>query len=167
MFTNLKLGFASISIALVLAGCGGVAQPGDLTADQDLDSAKEDSARKQSHPELYACQTDDDCVAVEKAGCCPNGFLAAVNKDEVKSYDTIYACTNPPASCPFYVVHDTRVAQCDYGTHQCHMIDPSQIVCGGFIAPARQHQCPAGYQCNYAGHLPDVGGSCTPLSSSN
>lgn len=164
MFTNLKLGFASLSIALVLAGCGGVAQSSDLTPAQDVDSGKEDSLRKSAHPELYACQTDADCVAVEKAGCCPNGYLVAVNQDEVKAYETIYACQAQPAACPLYVVNDTRVAQCDYGTHQCQMIDPAQIVCGSFIAPARQHQCPTGYACSYAGRLPDTGGRCAPVA---
>lgn len=108
----------------MLVGCGaGQVQNGDLTANQDVESAKEDSARKKSHPEFYKCDVDADCVAVEKAGCCPNGFLVAVNKDEVKAYDAKYACTTPPQTCPLFVVHDTRVAQCDFQAHACKMID--------------------------------------------
>lgn len=166
MLTKIKFGFGAVSLACVLIGCGGVAQQSaDLTPDQDAQSSKEDSLRKSAHPEFYSCQTDDDCVAVEKAGCCPNGFLVAVNKDEVKAYDETYACTTAPVACPLFVVHDTRVAQCDFGSHQCHMIDPTQIRCGGFIAPAMQHQCPSGFECNYAGHVPDVPGTCVAQSS--
>ena len=88
---------------------------------------------------------DADCVAIEKAGCCPNGFIVAVNKDEVKAYETKYACTTPPAICPMFVVKDTRVAQCDFQAHTCQMIDPTQIHCAGFINPS--HACPDGFSC--------------------
>jgi hypothetical protein len=159
MLTKIKMGFAAVSMMMVV-GCGaGQVDGGDLNADQDVDSAKEDSARKKSHPEFYKCDVDADCVAVDKAGCCPNGFLVAVNKGEVKAYDTKYACMTAPAACPLFVVHDTRVAQCDIPNHQCRMIDPEQIRCGGFIAPAMQHQCPMGYECHYQG-VPDVPGFC-------
>ncbi|MGZ3408109.1 MAG: hypothetical protein ACXVAN_16780 [Polyangia bacterium] len=167
MLTKIKLGFSAVSMVVLLAGCGaGAMDNGDLTADQDVDSAKEDSARKKSHPEFYKCDTDADCVAVDKAGCCPNGFLVAVNKNEVKAYDDKYACTTPPAACPLFVVHDTRVAQCDFQKHSCQMIDPTQIRCGGFIAPAMQHHCPTGYECHYQG-VPDLPGSCVASSTSN
>ena len=159
MSTQIKLGFAILSV-LTIAGCGGQTSTNDLTADQDVESGKEDSARRRAHPELYACATDDDCVAVEKAGCCPNGFLVAVNQGEVKAYDTTYACQTPPAACPLLVVHDTRVAQCNFGTHQCEMIDPSLIRCGGFIDPSMQHHCPSGWQCDFSGHVPDLPGTC-------
>ena len=100
MLTKFKMGFGALSV-MMLVGCGaGQVDGGDLSAEQDIESAKEDSARKKAHPEFYACDTDADCVAVDKAGCCPNGFLVAVNKGEVKAYDAKYACTTPPATCP-------------------------------------------------------------------
>jgi hypothetical protein len=162
MLTKIKLGFGALSVAVVLVGCGaGQVQNGDLTSDQDVDSAKEDSARKKSHPELYKCDADADCVAVEKAGCCPNGFLIAVNKDQAQRYETIYACQSQPTVCPLFVVHDTRVAQCDFQAHSCKMIAPEDITCGGFIAPSMQHHCPTGYSCNLlARGIPDAGGKC-------
>lgn len=145
---------------LLMVGCGaGQVDNGDISAAEDGDSAKEDSAQRAKHPELYQCDTDSDCVAVEKAGCCPNGFLVAVNKDEVKAYDDNYACTARPKFCPLFVVNDTRVAQCDGSAHQCQMIDPTQIRCEGFIAPALQHHCPAGYSCKFT-TVPDVPGTC-------
>lgn len=161
MLTKIKLGLLlAMAVVMVTSGCGGTVQAtGDRTPAEDVASAKEDSARKVTHPDLYACQTDADCVAVEKAGCCPNGFLVAVNKDQVKAYETEFACTEQDPICPAYVVHDTRVAQCDFQTHQCQMIAPTDIHCGGFIAPARQHHCPTGYQCQL-GSIPDVGGTC-------
>ncbi len=166
MSTKIKLGFGALSVML-LVGCGaGQVDNGNLSAEQDIQSAKEDAACKKAHPEFYTCNTDADCVAIEKAGCCPNGFLVAVNKDEVKAYETKYACTTPPATCPLFVVHDTRVAQCDIPNHQCQMIDPTQIRCGGFIAPALQHQCPTGFECHYV-NVPDLPGSCVASSTSN
>ncbi len=166
MLTKIKFGFGALSIAFALVGCGaGQVGNGDLTPAQDVEGAKADSLQKSQHPEFYSCQTDTDCVAVEKAGCCPNGFLVAVNQGEVKAYDTTFACTNPPAACPLFVVHDTRVAQCDFSTHQCQMIDPTAIRCEGFIDPSMQHHCPTGYECNFAGHVPDVPGTCAPVST--
>ena len=167
MLTKIKLGLGlALVVGLIGCGAGQVGSAQDLTADQDVESGKEDSARKKSHPEFYACQADADCVAIEKAGCCPNGFLVAVNKNEVKAYDNKYACTTPPATCPLFVVHDTRVAQCDYTKHQCQMIDPTQIRCGGFIAPAFQHQCTPGFECHYT-NVPDVPGTCVASKTSN
>lgn len=166
MLTKIKLGLLlAMAVVMATSGCGGAVQAsGDRTAVEDVASAKEDSAQKTEHPELYACQTDADCVAVEKAGCCPNGYLVAVNKDEVDAYAATYACTARSPICPTYVVQDTRVAQCDFQAHQCRMMAPTDIHCGGFIAPARQHQCPAGYVCQL-GSVPDVGGSCVAAAA--
>jgi hypothetical protein len=162
MLTKIKFGMGVLLAVSMLSGCGaGAVQSGDLTADQDVESGKEDAARKKSHPEFYKCDVDADCVAVEKAGCCPNGFLVAVNKDQVKAYETKYACTTPPQVCPLFVVHDTRVAQCNFEKHACAMIAPEDITCGGFIAPAMQHHCPTGFSCNLlARGVPDAGGKC-------
>jgi hypothetical protein len=158
MVTKIKLGLGVFSVALLL-GCGGGPAMSDLTADQDVDSAKEDSLRRRAHPELYACQTDADCVAVEKAGCCPNGYRVAVNQAKVQAYYTQFACLAPPAACPMFVVNDTRVAQCNFATHSCVMIAPTDIACGGFIAPELQHSCPEGYVCQRP-RIPDAPGSC-------
>jgi len=145
---------------LLLVGCGsGQPANGDLTADQDVDSAKEDSARRRKHPELYKCDTDADCVAVEQASCCPNGFLVALNTTMVDKYNETYACNEPPHVCPHFIVQDNRVSQCDGEKHTCQMIDPTQIRCGGFIAPERQHHCPTGWTCQL-NTIPDVPGSC-------
>lgn len=162
MLTKIKLGLGVALAVGMLAGCGaGQVQNGDLNANQDVDSAKEDSARRKSHPELYKCETDADCAAVEKAGCCPNGYLVAVNKDQEQRYATIYACTSAPAACPLFIVHDTRVAQCNAQTHACEMIAPEDITCNAFIAPQYQHHCPDGYTCNLlARGVPDAGGKC-------
>jgi hypothetical protein len=159
MLTKIKLGFGALSV-MVMIGCGGQVSGGDLSAEQDLSDAKEDSARRQSHSEYYQCESDDDCVAVEKAGCCPNGFLVAVNSCQVTAYDAKYACDNPGQICPRYIVDDTRVAQCDYTTHQCQMIDPTQIRCGGFIDPSLQHSCPTGFSCQLNSAAADLPGTC-------
>jgi hypothetical protein len=109
--------------------------------------------------DFFACNVDSDCVAVPRAGCCNNGYKEAVNKSEVAAYDAANACANPHPICPLYVINDTRVAECNFQSHECEMIDPAAIHCGGFINPS--HQCPAGFTCQL-GHIPDAGGTCVP-----
>ncbi len=158
MLTKIKLGFGALSV-MVMVGCGGQMSGGDLTAETAEAESSLDSSRRHAHPEFYACEADSDCVAIEQASCCPNGYLVAVNNCEVKAYDKKYACENPPAVCPLYVVKDSRVAQCDFTKHQCQMIDPTQIQCGGFIDASLQHQCPTGFSCEL-GAVADLPGSC-------
>lgn len=115
-------------------------------------------------PDFGACQTDADCVAVQKVACCPNGSKIALTSGDEKAYASWFACTNPPASCPLFVINDTRVAECNAQTNHCEMVAIDQIKCGGFIRDA--HQCPAGYDCNHLGSdgviHPDIPGTCTP-----
>jgi hypothetical protein len=164
MLTKIKLGLGlALAVGLLGGGCGAgqVGSSDDLTAAQDIDSGKEDSARKNTHPSYYKCAADSDCVAVEKAGCCPNGYLVALNKTKVSAYATTFACTTPPQFCPRHIVNDTRVAQCNFDNGQCEMIEPTAILCEGFIAPERQHHCPTGFDCRHA-RIADAPGTCTP-----
>ena len=165
MLTKIKLGFGALSMVLVV-GCGGQVQQGDVTTEQAVSGAKADTAQRQEHPELFQCETDSDCVAVPQASCCPDGSLAAVNWDQIDAYYDDLACTTPPATCPQRFVDDQRVAQCDFTQHQCQMILPTDIRCGGFIAPARQHACPTGFECHYTS-VPDLPGSCVASSTAN
>ncbi len=106
------------------------------------------------------CTTDDDCVAVFAGGCCPDGRKAAVRVGSEDDYAAATTCDQPPAVCPLHVILETRVAQCDYAAHQCAMIAPEDIRCGGFVM--HPHQCPAHYECHITGN-PDVPGSCAAL----
>jgi hypothetical protein len=108
-----------------------------------------------------SCQWDDDCVAVPLAGCCNNGWKAAVNRAEVATYEKDGACHRARPICPMYIVNDTRVAECNRATHACEMVNIDQIVCGGFII--HPHECPSGYDCAL-GRIPDVGGHCVAVS---
>jgi len=107
--------------------------------------------------DISSCSADGDCVAVEAAGCCPNGRKAAVNAGRVALYQQANACREKNVMCPMIRFADNRIAQCDFRRHQCEMVEPNQVHCGGFIVP--NHQCPAGYRCKFAG-VPDVGGTC-------
>src|SRR3954464_10245072 len=103
MWAKIKWGLGlALAVGLLGGGCGAgqVGGEQDLTASQDVESGKEDSARKGTHPSYYKCAADADCIAVEKAGCCPNGYLVAVNKDKVQAYSTTFACETPPRFCP-------------------------------------------------------------------
>jgi hypothetical protein len=113
-------------------------------------------------PAFAGCATDDDCVAVPQGGCCDNGYLVAVSWCSIDDYYVATECTNDAPICSQLYVNDTRVAYCDFPSHTCQMIQPTDIHCGGFINP--NHQCPDGFQCKFS-HVPDVGGSCVPVSS--
>ena len=111
------------------------------------------------------CATDDDCVAIAQAGCCDNGWLAAVKLEQIDAYYAANACTDQNFMCPQYVANDTRVAECNTSTKACELVAIADIKCKGFIANA--HQCPSGYQCQlnpqFGGDIP---GSCVTQTSS-
>jgi hypothetical protein len=116
--------------------------------------------------DFYSCATDSDCVAVGKGGCCSNGWKVAVNSGEVDAYEASVACTvTPHPLCPLYVVNDTRVAECNRGTHQCEMVAIDAIQCGGFVVDP--HKCPDAYECHVS--FPDAPGTCvaTPTCVQN
>jgi hypothetical protein len=85
------------------------------------------SVELEGKPSFYDCQTDDDCVAISKGGCCANGWKVAVNVNEVMAYEAANACTVKNPICPLYVVNDTRVAQCNTTTNQCEMVAPKCV----------------------------------------
>ena len=109
------------------------------------------------NPAFTLCAFDSDCVAVAQAGCCSNGWLAAVNADLVCAYDDANKCTQQVA-CPQYVVDDTRVAICSNASLACEMIAPASIRCGG--DGVNPHTCPAGYDCVLGADDTSVG-TCT------
>ena len=107
--------------------------------------------------DYLTCNADTDCVAVPREGCCHNGYKDAVNKSKIGSYRAANHCklTNP--MCTQMIVDDRRVAQCNGVSHQCEMIEPNTIRCGG-AGPAA-HACPAGYVCKTTG-VADIPGIC-------
>jgi hypothetical protein len=111
---------------------------------------------------VLTCAADSDCVAVPRAGCCDNGYLAAVNQARTADYALLYACTDATPVCSQLKVDDTRVAQCDFSAGKCRMIAPQDIHCGGNINPA--HGCPQGWQCKLA-TIADLGGSCVATNN--
>jgi hypothetical protein len=107
--------------------------------------------------DFYSCHRDSDCVKVSQGGCCPNGWMVAVNTSSVDAYARATACQNPGQICPLYVINDTRVAECNTGTQKCEMVKPEDIRCGGFTT--NPHSCPKGYSCQ-SSSIPDVPGQC-------
>jgi hypothetical protein len=72
-----------------------------------------------------ACQTDADCIAVPRAGCCRNGWKEAVAVTQQDAYAQANACTRTPRPiCPMYIARDSRVARCDPQAHLCTMVRP-------------------------------------------
>jgi hypothetical protein len=74
---------------------------------------------------FQACQSDADCIAVPRAGCCNNGWKEAVNATQKDAYAAAFAC-HERKMCPMYIVRDTRQPKCDPGTHLCTMVRPPQ-----------------------------------------
>jgi hypothetical protein len=96
-------------------------------------------------PEVLVCTTDDECVAVDKNACCPNGTKEAVSAMAVDAYRASFRCPQARPLCPMDRVLDARVAECSNANHTCEMIKPEEIRCGGFVK--NPHDCPPGYRC--------------------
>jgi hypothetical protein len=110
---------------------------------------------------VSGCTTDSDCVKIDKA-CCSNYGSVAVLGAKSSAYTASLACA-PHTICPaFATLADYAAPECNQGTHKCELVKPADIKCGGFIAPAMQHACPAGYNCTHLGPglNPDTGGKC-------
>ena len=107
------------------------------------------------------CTTDSDCVKVDK-GCCSNSGQTAVVGSKVAAFTSSLACA-AHTICPMFMLKpDYAAPECNQATKKCELVKPADIKCGGFIAPAMQHQCPAGYNCSHLaqGINPDVPGAC-------
>jgi hypothetical protein len=107
------------------------------------------------------CNTDADCVKVDKA-CCSNYGSTAIRAGEEAAYKASLACDAHPICPKFVTLPDYSAPECNGSTHKCELVKPADIKCGGFIAPAFQHQCPAGYNCS---HLAPGGGLINPDSA--
>jgi len=148
---------ASFALSLSAVACSSAtsAEPTASSSGQAVSSTPVD-------PAFTPCAFDTDCVAVAQAGCCHNGWLAAVNADLVCAYNEENACTTQGSICPQYVVVDTRVAICGCSSDACEMIAPTSIRCGG--DGLNPHACPSSYDCVPAPD--DTGdaslGTCTP-----
>lgn len=70
---------------------------------------------------FQACQSDSDCVAVPRNGCCHNGWKEAVNVSQQAAYTASFTCPQAHPMCPMYIVHDVRVPRCDVASHLCKM----------------------------------------------
>jgi len=115
-----------IKPALSFVALAAFASFGFVACSASTDEGSEDPTAEVQDQELRksitACSVDADCVAVPRGGCCNNGWNAAVNSHHTRAYANASKCTlSPRPMCPMYIVHDTRVAQCDTGTSQCKM----------------------------------------------
>jgi hypothetical protein len=70
------------------------------------------------------CETDGDCAAVLRNGCCHDGRNEAVNKASVDAYKASFTCPNPHLRCPMHMVLDRREPACDRAAHQCTLVMP-------------------------------------------
>jgi hypothetical protein len=110
---------------------------------------------------VSGCNVDADCVKADKA-CCSNYGSTAIRAGKEAAFKASLHCATP-TFCPLFVTkQDFAMPECNGSTHKCELVKPADIKCGGFIAPAFQHQCPAGYNCNHIGPglHPDAGGKC-------
>jgi hypothetical protein len=107
--------------------------------------------------QFRSCALDSECVAVDRVGCCHNGWKEAVATAQKDAYAKSFTCPEANPICPMYMVRDGRVPLCDNATHLCTMTRPDDVACGGFIR--NKHSCPPGYRCQLSKH-PDVAGKC-------
>jgi hypothetical protein len=102
-----------VAVAPSSSGGGDLASEPGPAADADAGAAA-----------FQACQSDSDCVAVPRNGCCHNGWKEAVNVSQQDAYRQSFTCPQPHPICPMYIVRDTRVPRCDPAAHLCKMVQP-------------------------------------------
>ena len=152
----IKSAFSFVTFAAIASFGVAACSASTDSPSQDPTGEVQDQELKKS---ITACAVDADCIAVPRGGCCNNGFNEAINKHSTKAYQAATKCTaNPRPMCPMFLVHDTRVAQCDTGARVCKMFGVDEIQCGAFNV--NSHHCPAGLSCSHVGVNPDVGGKC-------
>lgn len=88
----------------------------------DLERPSTTPAAAAAVPEYLACSSDSDCVAVDRAGCCHNGYKDAVNAGQVEAYQGANACKEAHHMCPKFMILDKRVAKCDLVAKRCMMV---------------------------------------------
>jgi hypothetical protein len=133
---------AAVAAPLLLLACAQTSQPPVVTAPSATASAPATAAAApppatsagatgptapaSDVPAQYrTCNTDADCVAVPRAGCCPHGWKEAIAVPQKDAYARDFACTRTPRPiCPLFLVRDARVARCDGKAHLCEMVQP-------------------------------------------
>jgi hypothetical protein len=83
-------------------------------------------SRITSAPNYLSCSVDADCVAVDRAGCCHNGYKDAVNASQVEAYRAANACKEAHHMCPMFMILDKRVARCNTTLKRCEMVQPQE-----------------------------------------
>jgi hypothetical protein len=84
--------------------------------------AAEDDAG--ADPRFRACRTDADCAAVDRVGCCHNGWKEGVASLQKDAYARSFVCPEAHPICPMYIVRDLRIPKCDERAHLCTMAPP-------------------------------------------
>jgi len=85
-----------------------------------------DLERPSTVADYLSCSADSDCVAVDRAGCCHNGYKDAVNASQLEAYRAANACQDAHHMCPMFMIVDKRVARCDTTLKRCQMVQPEQ-----------------------------------------
>lgn len=140
---------------ILVAGESGL--PGTFTVDLERPTHAASEPPAVSAEVYLGCTQDSDCIAVDREGCCHNGYKDAVNAEHVAAYRAANACKNRRVMCPQFIIQDDRVAVCNTERRQCQMLKAESIPCGGNLRGG--HECPAGYACRISG-IPDAGGHC-------
>jgi hypothetical protein len=96
-------------------------------------------------PNYFACATDADCVAIPTPGCCPDGSKVAVNVQMTAAYQQAKQCMQPNPICPQHMINETRIAECNFATKACEMVQPEAVQCGGNMPV--HHDCQQGWHC--------------------
>ena len=86
--------------------------------------AKSGANTAEAQQDYLTCTGDSDCIAVPKAGCCNNGYRAAVNKNKVEEYRAANTCKLDHPICAQFIVTDRRIPKCNRTSHQCEMVQP-------------------------------------------
>jgi hypothetical protein len=130
-FKKLAGGSAQLSYTFSPASAPGtyyilISEAHHATATFTLDLERPTTVAAAATPEYLSCSADSDCVAVDRAGCCHNGYKDAVNASEVEAYRAANACKDAHHMCPMFMIVDKRVARCNTTLKRCEMVKPEE-----------------------------------------
>jgi len=130
--TPRRLRRAAIDASTVLADAAaaiGDSGPDAASIDTRPDASK-DGASDAATRDFYSCAADIDCIAVPKSDAAAT-VQRGGQQGERDLLRPMFTCPTPNQMCPHFMLNDTRVPECNGGTHKCEMVAIDQIKCGG------------------------------------
>ncbi len=107
--------------------------------------------------DFFSCNRDSDCEKTYD-GCCQLNSYVAVKTGTADGYHASLGCAQFPVCPRIAIRQDFSMAECNYATKKCEIVQPHDIACGGHTV--NPHACPSDWTCNGPNLPVDGTGQC-------